>query len=116
VLPEQRAQDVDARAQATDQAKLPPVADEQRPLPEGTAVIADILKLALKVVCDAHGIAPRLVASSSDIEAIAAAMRAMLDATPREQASRHAIAAVADLTPAAMAARLVTLYETLLRS
>jgi ribonuclease D len=57
---------------ATDQAKLPAVADEQRPLPEGTAVIADILKLALKVVCDAHGIAPRLVASSSDIESIAA--------------------------------------------
>jgi ribonuclease D len=57
---------------AADQAKLPPIAEEQRPLPEGTAVIADILKLALKVVCDAHGIAPRLVASSSDIEAIAA--------------------------------------------
>ncbi len=35
-------------------------------------MIADILKLALKVVCDAHGIAPRLVASSADIEAIAA--------------------------------------------
>jgi ribonuclease D len=57
---------------AADQSKLPPIADEQRPLPEGTTVIADILKLALKVVCDAHGIAPRLVASSGDIEAIAA--------------------------------------------
>ena len=57
-----------------------------------------------------------VVCGARDIEAIAAAMRAMLDATPREQASRHAIAAVADLTPAAMAARLVTLYETLLRS
>ena len=55
-----------------DPGKLPALADDQRPLPEGTAVIADILKLALKVVCDAHGIAPRLVASSSDIEAIAA--------------------------------------------
>ena len=57
-----------------------------------------------------------VVCGARDIEAIAAAMRAMLDATPREQASRHAIAAIADLTPAAMAARLVTLYETLLRS
>jgi ribonuclease D len=32
---------------------------------------AEILKLALKVVCEKEGIAPKLVASSSDIEAIA---------------------------------------------
>jgi len=62
----------------------------------------------------AHGAG--VVCGARDVEAIAAAMRAMLDATSREQASRQAIAAVADLTPAAMAARLVALYETLLRS
>jgi ribonuclease D len=32
---------------------------------------AEVLKLALKVVCEREGIAPKLVASSSDIEAIA---------------------------------------------
>ena len=57
-----------------------------------------------------------VVCGARDIEAIAGAMRGMLDPTSRQQASGHAIAAVADLTPAAMAARLVTLYETLLRS
>ena len=62
----------------------------------------------------AHGAG--VVCGARDVEAIAAAMRAMLDATSREEASRHAIAAVADLTPAAMAARLVALYGTLLRS
>ena len=57
-----------------------------------------------------------VVCGARDIEAIAGAMRGMLDATFRQQAGERAIAAVADLTPAAMAARLVTLYETLLRS
>jgi ribonuclease D len=57
---------------ATDPDTLPPPAEDNGPLPEGTAAIVDILKLALKVVCDSHGIAPKLVASAADIEAIAA--------------------------------------------
>ncbi|MFO1089503.1 MAG: ribonuclease D [Hyphomicrobiales bacterium] len=57
---------------AADQDQLPALAEDHAPLPEGTAAIVDILKLALKVVCDANGIAPKLVASSADIEAIAA--------------------------------------------
>ncbi len=32
---------------------------------------SEILKLALKIVCDTHGLAPKLIASSADIEALA---------------------------------------------
>ena len=32
---------------------------------------AEILKLALKIVCETHGLAPKLIASSADIEALA---------------------------------------------
>jgi ribonuclease D len=38
---------------------------------EQTQAAAEILKLALKVVCEQEGIAPKLVASTSDIEAVA---------------------------------------------
>jgi len=57
-----------------------------------------------------------MVCGARDIEAISAAMRALVDDTVRGNASRRALAAVADLTPAAMAARLVELYESLLPS
>ena len=57
-----------------------------------------------------------LVCGARDIDAIAAAMRTLLDPTVRANASRRALAAVAELTPAAMAARLVALYEALLPS
>lgn len=56
-------------------APLGDLPDPQRSRParvEGASATADILKLALKVVCEREGIAPRLVASSSDIERIAA--------------------------------------------
>ncbi len=33
---------------------------------------SEILKLALKIVCETHGLAPKLIASSADIEALAA--------------------------------------------
>lgn len=55
-----------------DPNALPPPPEDAGPLPEGAAAIVDILKLALKVVCDSHGIAPKLVASAADIEALAA--------------------------------------------
>jgi ribonuclease D len=38
---------------------------------DATQAASEVLKLALKVVCEREGIAPKLVASSSDIEAIA---------------------------------------------
>jgi ribonuclease D len=38
---------------------------------ESTQAAAEILKLALKVVCEREGLAPKLVANTSDIEAIA---------------------------------------------
>jgi ribonuclease D len=38
---------------------------------EQAQAAAEILKLALKVVCEQEGIAPKLVASSSDIDAVA---------------------------------------------
>lgn len=38
---------------------------------ESTQAAAEILKLALKVVCEREGLAPKLVANSSDIEAVA---------------------------------------------
>jgi UDP-glucose:(heptosyl)LPS alpha-1,3-glucosyltransferase len=57
-----------------------------------------------------------MVCGARDIEAIAAAMRALGDETVRGNASRRALAAVANLTPDAMAARLVELYESLLPS
>ncbi len=52
--------------------KTLPVLDNGRDeVSEQTQAAAEILKLALKVVCGQEGIAPKLVASSSDIEAIA---------------------------------------------
>jgi ribonuclease D len=40
-------------------------------LTEKASVISDVLKLALKVVCDQEGIAPRIVANSGDLDAVA---------------------------------------------
>lgn len=54
------------------------------------------------------------VTGARDIGAIADAMRALLDARTRERMGTQAAAAMAGLTPPAMAARLVTLYEGLL--
>jgi UDP-glucose:(heptosyl)LPS alpha-1,3-glucosyltransferase len=49
-----------------------------------------------------------------DVEAIAAAMSGLLDAACRAEQSRQALAAVAELTPAAMGDRLIALYDALL--
>ena len=54
------------------------------------------------------------VTPARDIEAIAAAMQELMDDDTRAKMGRHAVAAMADLTPPAMAARLVALYEALL--
>jgi ribonuclease D len=49
-----------------------PEADIKRELPRRVAPIAELLKVLLKMKCDDHDVAQRLVASSADIEAIAA--------------------------------------------
>jgi ribonuclease D len=51
---------------------IPFAAHDKPNLPEGTAAAAEVLKLALKVIAEREGIAPKLIASSSDIEQIAA--------------------------------------------
>ena len=54
------------------------------------------------------------VCAARDIGAIAAGMRRLLHADARARAGAGALAAMRPLTPAAMSARLMTLYETLL--
>lgn len=52
-----------------DQIPKPP---ERVDLPRGLGPVVDLLKVLLKMQCDAHGVASKLVANSADIEAIAA--------------------------------------------
>lgn len=56
---------------ALDAKALPQPDDGRGELSEQAQAAAEILKLALKVICEQEGIAPKLVASSSDIDAIA---------------------------------------------
>ena len=55
----------------TDPKSLPHFDHERDEASEQVQAAAEILKLALKVVCGREGIAPKLVASASDIEAVA---------------------------------------------
>ncbi|MFO1121114.1 MAG: ribonuclease D [Hyphomicrobiales bacterium] len=55
----------------TDPRALPALDTGRDDVSEQTQAATEILKLALKVVCSQEGIAPKLVASSSDIEALA---------------------------------------------
>lgn len=61
-----------ARGLSMDLDQVPDVQDRSRRLPEGTGEIAEILKLALKITAEQEGIAARIIANASDIEAIAA--------------------------------------------
>ena len=54
------------------------------------------------------------VCGARDIDAIAAAMHGLLDAQARTSAGAGALAAMRPLTPDAMSARLVALYDELL--
>ena len=54
------------------EADLPRPERRPKPHPEGTQARADILKLALKIVSEREGIAPRLVVSARDLERLAA--------------------------------------------
>jgi ribonuclease D len=56
---------------AMDAEQLPKLRADDTPLTETASVISDVLKLALKVVCEKEGIAPRIVANSGDLDAIA---------------------------------------------
>ncbi len=56
---------------ARDPATLPHTNWGREETSESTQAAAEILKLALKVVCEREGLAPKLLANTSDIEAIA---------------------------------------------
>ena len=56
---------------ARDPATLPHTNWGRDETSESTQAAAEILKLALKVVCEREGLAPKLVANTSDIEAVA---------------------------------------------
>lgn len=56
---------------AMDPSQLPKYEAGGAPLTQQASVISDVLKLALKVVCEREGIAPRIVANSSDLDAVA---------------------------------------------
>lgn len=56
---------------AIDPKSLPQPDDGRDEMSDAAQAAAEILKLALKVVCEQEGIAPKLVASSSDIDAVA---------------------------------------------
>lgn len=60
-----------AQALATPEAQWP-VPAERNDLPRGLGPVVDLLKVLLKLKCDEHDVAQKLLASSSDIEAIAA--------------------------------------------
>lgn len=56
---------------AVDGKSLPQPDDGRDDMSDAAQAAAEVLKLALKVVCEQEGIAPKLVASSSDIDAVA---------------------------------------------
>jgi ribonuclease D len=56
---------------ARDPANLPAVNWGRDDTSESTQAAAEILKLALKIICEREGLAPKLVANTSDIEAVA---------------------------------------------
>ena len=60
-----------ANGLARDPKSLPQPDDGRDEMNEAAQAAAEVLKLALKVVCEQEGIAPKLVASSSDIDAVA---------------------------------------------
>lgn len=58
-------------AQSLSPEDMPSFEPAPEELSDSAQAAAEVLKLALKIVCEQHGIAPKLVASSSEIEAIA---------------------------------------------
>jgi ribonuclease D len=60
------------RGLQADLSSLPDISGNGPGKPEGASAIADVLKLALKIISEREGIAPKLIASSADIDKIAA--------------------------------------------
>jgi len=56
---------------AADPKSLPHIEARREIMPENAQAAAEVLKLALKIVCERNGIAAKLVASSAEIEAVA---------------------------------------------
>jgi ribonuclease D len=54
-----------------DLADIPALEGDEPMLTERASVVSEVLKLALKVISEQEGIAPRIVANSSDLDAIA---------------------------------------------
>jgi ribonuclease D len=60
-------------AQAMDHASVPSPKSRGEEMTSSQEAVAEILKLALKIVCEKEGIAPKLLANTGDIEALAIA-------------------------------------------
>ena len=60
-----------ARALALPREEMPHL-PRHRPVPEGAAAAADLLKVLLKLVTEKHGVAAKIIANSEDIDRIAA--------------------------------------------
>ncbi len=56
---------------ARDPKSLPHLEGGRDEMSEGAQAAAEVLKLALKVVCEREGLAPKLVASAAEIDAVA---------------------------------------------
>ncbi len=67
--------EVVAKALAVPESQWPQ-AGEKAELPRGLGPVVDLLRVLLKLKCDEHDVAQRLVASISDLEAIAASDQA----------------------------------------
>jgi ribonuclease D len=59
------------QAKGLPEEELPP-APPRSEQPQGTGATAELLKVLLKQVCEAHGVAQRLVANTADLDALAA--------------------------------------------
>jgi ribonuclease D len=58
-------------AALSDTSAKPPPVERSAPLPQGVGPTVELLKVLLRFESERHGVAPRLIASVSDLEAIA---------------------------------------------
>ncbi len=60
-----------AQGKAVPEAQCPTV-EKRQPLPKGIGPLVDLFRVLLKMKCDEHDVAPKLVCSAADLERIAA--------------------------------------------